>query len=183
MREGGKPRVGMPPDAQCSSGCVAGVGLPRCKGLDPWSGVTGRGRSGDVFLEKKQRQPWRLVLGRRGLAAIATAAAAVTAIAVLTVVFTSSASRPSSAVRYVQSPPHTSLSGRRGPQFAATVLLRAAHTAARQPATRAPGPDQFFYTKSEGSQEGQAGRSTGVVPTYFQPFTREMWISRDGSGE
>lgn len=135
-------------------------------------------------IEAEQRQhPRRLLRRRRRLvAATAVAAAAVVAIAVPVLVFTGNGGGPSSAGRYIQSPPRVSLSERRGPQFASAVLLRAAHTAAKQPAAKALGPGQFFYTKSEGSLEAQEGRPTGVIPTYFQPFTREMWISSDGSG-
>ena len=66
---------------------------------------------------------------------------------------------------------------------AAAVLLDAARTAARQPATAPPGPGQFIYTKSKGAFEmvgmGNNGHPYVIV---FRPFTREDWLRPDGSG-
>jgi hypothetical protein len=66
---------------------------------------------------------------------------------------------------------------------AAAVLLKAARTAARQPATEPPGPGQFIYTKSKGAFEmvgmGNDGHPDSIV---FRPFTREDWLRPDGSG-
>jgi hypothetical protein len=99
----------------------------------------------------------------------------------LVVVLAGNSGGPDSAERYIHSLPRVGTSERGGRQLASLVLLRAARTAAKQPATKGLAPGQFFYTKSEGWQEGQEGRSTGVLPTYFQPFTRETWISPNGS--
>lgn len=64
----------------------------------------------------------------------------------------------------------------------ASVLVHLANVAATQPARKGPGPGQFFYTKSEGWQAAFASVPSGIRATSFQPFTREMWISPDGSG-
>lgn len=115
------------------------------------------------------------------IAAIAVAAAAAAAITVPLLVLNGNGG-PGSAKSYIHPLPRISTSERGGRQLASLVLLRAARTAAKQPATTGLAPGQFFYTKSEGWQEAQEGRPTGRLPTYFQPFTREMWISANGSG-
>jgi hypothetical protein len=120
------------------------------------------------------RRRWRI-------AAIAVAAAAAAAITVPLLVLNGNGG-PGSAKSYIHPLPRISTSERGGRQLASLVLLRAARTAAKQPATGGLAPGQFFYTKSEGWQEAQEGRPTGRLPTYFQPFTREMWISSNGSG-
>jgi hypothetical protein len=80
---------------------------------------------------------------------------------------------------------------------AAAVLLRAARTAAGQPAPPAPGPNQFIYTKIKavwaGISDGltkvhrKGSRPRFVPPAHlvtidFRPVTREDWIRPDGSG-
>jgi hypothetical protein len=131
--------------------------------------------SGPVRLRPRlalDRRRWRI-----GAAAITAAAAVAIALAVL---LPGNSGGPGSAERYIHSLPRVGTSERGGRQLASLVLLRAARTAAKQPATKGLAPRQFFYTKIEGWQEGQEGRPTGRLPTYFQPFTREMWISPNG---
>jgi hypothetical protein len=81
---------------------------------------------------------------------------------------------------------------------AAAVLLQAARTAAGQPATAPPGPNQFIYTKIKASWAGITEGLTKVhhkgskrprfvgpshlVAIQFRPITREDWIRPDGSG-
>jgi hypothetical protein len=86
----------------------------------------------------------------------------------------------SSAGRYIHSLPLAKRS-EGGPHLAAVVLLRAARTAANQPATT-PGPGQFIYTKSETFYEIVDEGPQGPARIAFQPSIREIWISPDGSG-
>jgi hypothetical protein len=65
---------------------------------------------------------------------------------------------------------------------AAAVLLHAARAAAKQPATAPPGPGQFVYTKSEGVFENTTVPNGGQAFNTVQRYTRQQWISPDGSG-
>jgi hypothetical protein len=67
---------------------------------------------------------------------------------------------------------------------AAAALHRFAGIAARQPATAAPQPGQFVYTKSESLNENTwvLGNDGTSMFTRLQPVTREAWIGVDGSG-
>ena len=68
---------------------------------------------------------------------------------------------------------------------AAAALHRFAGIAARQPATAAPQPGQFVYTKSESLNESTWVLGSGDATSTFtrlQPVTREAWIGVDGSG-
>jgi hypothetical protein len=86
-----------------------------------------------------------------------------------------------------------------GPSSAAAAVLRqAARTAASQPATAPPGPNQFIYTKIKAVWAGISDGLTKVhrkgsrhprfvgpmhlVAIQFRPVTREDWIRPDGSG-
>jgi hypothetical protein len=126
---------------------------------------------------EQRRQPDRPVYRRpRPLAAVALAAAAAVAITVTVLLPAGSSDSLSSAGRYIHSLPRVSTSRQGGPRLAAVVLLRAAHTAANQPAA-APGPGQFLYSKSKGFDFNLAN-----VNWAFRPFTRETWTASDGSG-
>lgn len=130
-----------------------------------WQGMEGRVRR-PIY-----RRRWQV-------AAIAVPAVAA-AITVPLLVLTGNGGR-GSVRSYIHPLPRISTSERGGRQLASLVLLRAARAAAKQPAAKGLAPGQFFYMKSEGWQEAQEGRSTGRLPTYFQPFTRETWISPNG---
>ncbi len=139
-----------------------------------WNDVLGRVQS----QEMRVRVRWPIYRRRWQIAAIAVTAVAA-AITVPLLVLTGNGG-PGSARSYIHPLPRISTSERGGRQLASLVLLRAARAAAKQPATKGLAPGQFFYTKSEGWQEAQEGRPTGRLPTYFQPFTRETWISPNG---
>lgn len=86
---------------------------------------------------------------------------------------------PGSAKSYIHPLPRISTNQGGGRELASLVLLRAARTAAKQP-LMAPGPGQFFYTKTEGFEAGIA--FGGRAYYYFRPVTRETWVAPDGSG-
>lgn len=65
---------------------------------------------------------------------------------------------------------------------AAAVLLRAAHTATKQPATGPPGPGQFVYTKSEGLLGTTSVPAGGQAFNTVWRYIRQQWIAPDGSG-
>jgi hypothetical protein len=119
----------------------------------------------------------RLPLHRRRwqVAAVALTAAAAVAVGV-TMLLPSNGGGLSSAGRYIHRLPRVSTSEHGGPRLASVVLLRAARTAASQPAT-ALGPGQFIYTKTQGFEFVLQG-----VNWAFRPVTRETWTARDGSG-
>ncbi|HEY2741395.1 MAG TPA: CU044_5270 family protein [Gaiellaceae bacterium] len=119
------------------------------------------------------RRPWPV-------AAIAVASAAVVAILLTAVLPAGSGDSLSSAGRYIQPLPFAKKS-EGGRKLATIVLLRAARTAANQPAAT-PGPDQYIYTKSETFYEAVEEGPEGPVAISFRPSTREIWIRPDGSG-
>lgn len=65
---------------------------------------------------------------------------------------------------------------------AAAMLLHAAGTAAKQPATQPPGPGQFVYTKSEGILGNTTVPDGGQAFNTVSRYTREQWIGTNGSG-
>jgi hypothetical protein len=119
------------------------------------------------------RRPWPVAVG-------AVAAAAVVAILVTTVLSAGNGDTLSSAGRYIRPLPLAKKS-EGGRKLATIVLLRAARTAANQPAAT-PGPDQYIYTKSETFYEAVEEGPEGPVAISFRPSTREIWIRPDGSG-
>lgn len=64
----------------------------------------------------------------------------------------------------------------------AAVLLHAAHTASKQPATDPPGPGQYVYTKSEGLIGSTTVPAGGQAFNTVLRYTRQQWIGTDGSG-
>jgi hypothetical protein len=130
-------------------------------------------------IEAEQHKPPRpLYRRRRPVAAVAVAAAAAAALT-LTLLPSGSSDTLSSAGKYIHKLPLAKKS-EGGRQLATIVLLRAARTAAGQPPTT-PGPGQFVYTKSESVYEIVAAAPDGPAGIAFQPSTREIWISPDGS--
>lgn len=130
---------------------------------------------------EQRRKPRRSLQPRRWqVAAIAVAAAAAVAVTV-TMLPPGNGDGLSSAGQYIHKLPRISASGNHNRQLVSAVLLRAARTAGTQPAVT-PGPGQFVYTKSESVYETVTASPHGFVPIAFQPSTREIWISPDGSG-
>lgn len=134
-------------------------------------------------IEAEQRRPRRQLTHRRHwlLAACVVTAAAVVVIAVTVVLPSGKGDGLSSAGQYIHKLPRISTNGNENRQLVSAVLLRAARTAGTQPAVT-PGPGQFVYTKSESVYEAVTATQQGFVPIAFQPSTREIWISPDGSG-
>jgi hypothetical protein len=134
-------------------------------------------------IEAEQRRPRRQLTHRRHwlLAACVVTAAAVVVIAVTVVLPSGKGDGLSSAGKYIHKLPRISTNGNENRQLVSAVLLRAARTAGTQPAVT-PGPGQFVYTKSESVYEAVTATQQGFVPIAFQPSTREIWISPDGSG-
>jgi hypothetical protein len=112
---------------------------------------------------------------------IALAAAAAVAITVIVLLPGGNSDTLSSAGPYIHSLPRVSTSRPEARQLVSLVLRRAARTAASQRATT-PGPGQFVYTKSESLYEIVPEGRDGPLAIAFQPSTREIWISPDGSG-
>lgn len=130
-----------------------------------------------IEAEEQGRPPKRFLNRRnRQLVVIALAAAAAVAIAVTVLLPRGNSDTLRSAGRYIHSLPRVGASPPEARRLASLVLLRAARTAASQTPTT-PGPGQFVYTKSESEYEIVTGPYIA-----FQPSTREIWISPDGSG-
>lgn len=74
--------------------------------------------------------------------------------------------------------------GASGPSpAAAAVLLHAARVAAKQPATAAPTPGQYVYSRSEGVLAVTTVPDGGAKPyNAIYRYTRQQWIAPDGSG-
>ena len=134
-------------------------------------------------IEAEQRRSPRQPVHRRRwtLASGAVAAVAALVIALTVLLPTGSSDGLSSAGRYIHSLPRVSGGGNGSRQLVSFVLLRAARTAANQPAVT-PGPGQFVYTKSEAVWENVEEGPNGPVAIAFRPTTREIWIGPDGSG-
>jgi hypothetical protein len=135
-----------------------------------------------IEAEEQGRPPRRFLDSRnRRVVGIALAAAAAVTIAMMALLPGGNRDTLSAAGPYIHSLPRVSTSQPEPRQLVSLVLLRAAHTAASQRATT-PGPGQFVYTKSESEYEiVQEGRD-GPLAIAFQPSTREIWISPNGSG-
>ena len=131
---------------------------------------------------EQRRQPRRLLHRRRRPIAVAAVTAAAAVAITVTVLLPGNGGGLSSAGRYIHSLPRVSRSESGGRELATAVLLRAARTAANQPATT-PAPGQFVYTKSKAVWEVVTPEGPdGPVAIAFRPTTREIWIGPDGNG-
>lgn len=135
-----------------------------------------------IEAEEQGRPPRRFLHSRRlRVSGIAFAAAAAVTIAVIMLLPGGNSDTLGSAGPYIHALPRVSTNRPEARQLVSLVLLRAAHIAARQRATT-PAPGQFVYTKSESEYEIVQEAPDGPAAIAFQPSTREIWISPDGSG-
>jgi hypothetical protein len=65
---------------------------------------------------------------------------------------------------------------------AAATFVHLAKVAASQPATSPPGPGQYEYTESDGSNDDCTNEGSTSFYCYFLPEQRQIWIGADGSG-
>lgn len=142
-----------------------------------WQDVLGR--TARQHLRERVQRPMR----RRRWQVAAIAVTAIAAAITVPLLVLSGNGGLGSAKPYIHPLPRVSTGEHGGRELASLVLLRAARTAAKQP-LRAPGPGQFFYTKTEGFEAtiDAPGINKPLANYAFRPFTREMWVAPDGSG-